>query len=98
MADLPAYEKGDTDPAMNRSRQGWRLQPPGNVSKVAWKGMKDKWPGAYKVLEAMSIDNGLQQKLILEVDNKGRDIKEVIAEWMNQNESVWQDWINKATS
>ena len=40
----------------------------------------------------------LVKDTILEVDNKGRDIKEVIAEWMNQNEGVWQDWINKATS
>jgi len=99
--DLPPYEEAcDTDPAKGPilDKTGDCSRPQANVSKVAWKGMKDKWPAAYRVLEAMSIDNDLQQKLILEIDNKGRDIKEVIAEWMNQNEGVWQDWINKATS
>jgi glycine betaine/proline transport system substrate-binding protein len=99
--DLPPYEEGcDTDPAKGPvpDKTGDCSRPQANVNKVAWKGMQDKWPAAYKVLEAMSVDNDLQQKLILEVDNKGRDIKEVIAEWMNQNESVWKDWVNKATS
>jgi glycine betaine/proline transport system substrate-binding protein len=99
--DLPPHEEGcDTDPAKGPipDKTGDCSRPQANISKVAWKGMQDKWPAAYKVLQAMSIDNDLQQKLILEVDNKGRDIKEVIAEWMSQNESVWQDWINKATS
>lgn len=99
--DLPPFEEGcDTDPAKGPipDRAGDCSRPQAKISKVVWKGMQAKWPAAYKALEAMSIDNELQQKLILEVDNKGRDIKEVIAEWMSQNESVWQDWINKASS
>jgi glycine betaine/proline transport system substrate-binding protein len=99
--NLPPYEEGcDTDPKKgpNPNKVGDCGRPQANVSKVAWKGMKDKWPAAYKVLQAMSIDNDLQQTLIREVDDKGRDIKEVIAEWMSKNEPVWKDWVSKATS
>ncbi|MBL8711222.1 MAG: ABC transporter substrate-binding protein [Rhodospirillaceae bacterium] len=99
--DLPPYEEGcDEDPTKGPipDKVGDCSRPAANVSKVAWKGMKDKWPAAWKVLEAMSLDNTTQQKLMFEVDNKGRDIKEVVQEWMDQNESVWQNWVSKATS
>jgi glycine betaine/proline transport system substrate-binding protein len=99
--DLPPYEEGcDTDPKKGPipDKVGDCSRPQANVSKVAWKGMKEKWPAAYKVLEAMSVDNDLQQRLMFDVDNKGRDIKEVIKEWMDQNEGVWKDWIAKASS
>jgi glycine betaine/proline transport system substrate-binding protein len=99
--NLPPFEEGcDTDPTKGPlpDKVGDCSRPAANVNKVAWKGMKEKWPAAYKVLEVMSVDNELQQKLMFEVDNKGRDIKDVIKEWMDQNESVWQGWISKATS
>lgn len=99
--DLPPFEEGcDTDPKKGPipDKVGDCSRAQANVSKVAWKGMKEKWPAAYKVLGAMSIDNDLQQKLMFEVDSKGRDIKEVIKEWVDQNESVWKDWIAKASS
>lgn len=69
---LPPYEEGcDTDPAKgpNPDKVGDCSFPKANVSKVAWKGMKDKWPAAWKVLEAMSIDNASQQKIMFEVDS-----------------------------
>ena len=31
--------------------------------------------------------------MIYEVDVKKRDVDEVVAEWMEANESVWQSWL-----
>ena len=32
----------------------------------------------------------------LEVDNNGRDVKDVAKEWLAKNESVWRGWIKAA--
>ena len=50
------------------------------------KDVATKWPGAYKLMEVMSIDNATQNALMLEIDNKGRKLEEVIAEWVDANE------------
>ena len=57
-----------------------------NIGKIVWKGFKDKWPGAYKLVEMMSIDNETQNLMMLEIDNKGRKLEEVVAEWIAANE------------
>ncbi len=69
-----------------------------DIGKIVWKGFKDKWPAAYKLIDKMSIDNATQNALMLEVDNKGRKLEEVIAEWMTKNESTWKQWIDAAGS
>lgn len=66
------------------------------VNKVAWKGMKDKWPGAYKLLQAYTLTNEDQNAMMLEVDNKGRDVKEVAKEWIEGNASTWEPWVESA--
>jgi glycine betaine/proline transport system substrate-binding protein len=97
--DLPAFEENcDTDPKIgpNPDKVGDCGRAQANVSKIIWKGMNEKWPGAVKALSAFTIDNATQEKLIGEVDNKGRDIKEVIKEWMDQNEATWKPWVDQA--
>ena len=99
--EFPPYEPGcDTDPKLGASPD--RLNDCGlmqaNVFKVANKGMQEKWPAAFKLLQAISIDNTMQNTLMLEVDNKGRDVKEVVKEWIDNNEGIWQAWITNATS
>lgn len=66
------------------------------VVKVAWKGFEEKWPAAYKMLSLYSQTNDEQNAAILEVDNKGRDLDDVVAEWLANNESKWQGWIEEA--
>jgi glycine betaine/proline transport system substrate-binding protein len=66
------------------------------VNKVAWSGFEDKWPAAFKMLSMMTLSNADQNAGILEVDNNGRDIHEVAAEWLANNEDRWQPWINAA--
>ncbi len=98
--ELPPYEDGcDEDPKVgpnpNAVHDCGFAQA--NVNKVAWKGMKDKWPAAYKLFEAYTLTNADQNRMMLEVDNKGRDAKEVAKEWVAANKATWQPWVDAAT-
>ena len=67
-----------------------------SIGKIVWKGFKDKWPGAYKLVEKMSIDNETQNLMMLEIDNKKRKLEEVVAEWIGKNEATWKPWVDAA--
>ena len=67
-----------------------------SIDKIASKDFAEKWPGAAKLYEMMSIDNATQNALMLEIDNKGRDLEEVIAEWVAANEATWSPWVDAA--
>ncbi len=66
------------------------------VLKVTWKDFKTKWPAAQVLVENFTFTNEQQNPLIAEVDNNGRKIEEVVAEWISNNEAVWKPWINAA--
>jgi ABC-type proline/glycine betaine transport system substrate-binding protein len=38
----------------------------------------------------------MQNSLLLEIDFNKREIEEVIAEWMTNNESTWKPWVDAA--
>lgn len=66
------------------------------VLKVTWKDFKTEWPAAQVLVENFAFTNEQQNPLIAEVDNKGRKIEEVVAEWISNNEAVWKPWIDAA--
>ena len=68
-------------------------KPRGPIWKVTWAGVKDKWPGAYKAIEAFTVSNDEMSAMISAVDLDNRPLEEVVAEWMSANESRWQAWI-----
>jgi len=35
----------------------------------------------------------MQNSLLLEIDFNKRELEEVIAEWMQNNESTWKPWV-----
>ncbi len=67
-----------------------------SVVKVVWNGFEDKWPAAFKMLSLFKQTNTEQNAAILEVDKNKRDLDEVVAEWLANNESAWQAWIDEA--
>jgi glycine betaine/proline transport system substrate-binding protein len=67
-------------------------KPHGDIWKYSWKGMKDKWPGAYKVAKAYNIDVKELNKLSGEVDLGGKSIDEVATAWVDANEAKWKEW------
>ena len=67
-----------------------------SVDKVVNRDVATKWPGAYRLMEVISIDNATQNALMLEIDQKNRDLEEVIAEWIAANEATWSPWVDAA--
>lgn len=69
----------------------------GDVRKVVWKGMKDKWPAAEKVLESLHLTNEEQIPLINKIDKQGKSLDDVSAQWREKNAALWQGWVKDAT-
>lgn len=63
------------------------------IEKIMNKEFAEAYPGAAAVFEAISIDNDVQNALMLEIDQKGRDLEEVVAEWIDANEATWTPWV-----
>ncbi len=48
---------------------------------------------AKKFFENMSLQNIDQAKMLVEVDIKKRPVKEVVAEWLDNNPDKWKPWL-----
>ncbi|MGL4309070.1 MAG: ABC transporter substrate-binding protein [Paracoccaceae bacterium] len=70
-------------------------KPFGEIWKVGWVGVKDKWPGAHRAITAFTIDNDTMGALITEVDLNGKTVEGVAAEWMAANEATWKAWLGQ---
>jgi glycine betaine/proline transport system substrate-binding protein len=64
--------------------------------KVVWPGTKDKWPHAYKFLQAFEITNDVQEPLMDLIDNQGKDAVEVTKAWVDENEDAWKPFVDQA--
>jgi len=73
----------------------YSLQKP-RTFKVVWPGTKDKWPHAYKFLQAFQITNDVQEPLMDAIDNEGQDALEVTKAWVEENEDVWKPYVDQA--
>ncbi len=70
-------------------------KPRGPIWKVAWAGLKDKWPGAYKAIKAFRVTNEEMGDMIAKVDLEGSTVEAVVADWMAKNEDRWKAWIGQ---
>ena len=68
----------------------------GYIKKMAWKGMKDKWPAAYKFLKVYKLRNADQIPMMNAIDQEGKDITAVVNEWINKNDARWKPWVEAA--
>jgi glycine betaine/proline transport system substrate-binding protein len=94
--EFPAYTKEcyeDAGWGSNPDAQYDCGKPRGPIWKVAWSGVKDKWPGAHKAIQAFKIDNDEMGAMITEVDLNGKKLEDVVADWVNKNEGRWSDWV-----
>jgi glycine betaine/proline transport system substrate-binding protein len=66
-------------------------KPTGPIWKLAWAPMKDKWPGAYKLIQNFHITNDEMASLVVSVDLDGKDLDQVVDDWLASN-TKWQDW------
>ncbi len=73
----------------------YSLEKP-HTFKVVWPGTKDKWPHAYKFMQAFQITNDVQEPLMDAIDNGGQDALEVTKKWVDENEDVWKPYVDQA--
>jgi glycine betaine/proline transport system substrate-binding protein len=69
-------------------------KPRGEIFKVEWSGVADKWPGASKAINAFHITSEEMGAMVGTVDLDGQSVDAVVADWMAKNTSKWQGWIN----
>jgi glycine betaine/proline transport system substrate-binding protein len=96
--EFPKYEAACyKDPAwgINKSATHDCGKPSGPIWKVAWSGVKDKWPSAYAAIKNFNISNEEMGALITQVDLEGKKTEDVVAEWMKANEARWKSWIGQ---
>lgn len=70
-------------------------KPRGPIWKVAWAGLKDKWPGAHAAIEAFRVTNEEMGEMVAKVDLEGKRVEDVVSEWMSRNEDRWKKWIGQ---
>ncbi len=68
-------------------------KPRGPIWKAAWAGMADKWPGAYKAVQAYTLTNEEMSAMVGDVDLDGKSVEDVVDAWMDANETRWKGWI-----
>jgi len=97
---LPPYEDACvSDPAwgMNPDETFDCDWPEGRpVFKIAWAGMKDTWPAAYKFLKAFQLTTEEQLPMLYAVDSQGHTVDEIADEWVENNKDKWQAWVDAA--
>jgi len=96
--EFPPYEKAcyeDASWGTNPDATHDCGKPRGPIWKAAWVGVKEKWPGAYKAIQAFSVDNDEIGAMVGKVDLEGSTVEAVVAEWMAANGDRWQQWIAK---
>ena len=70
-------------------------KPRGPIWKAAWSGLKDKWPGAYDIIEAYTLNNAEMSAMVGQADLDGMAIEDVVNGWMDANEARWKGWIGE---
>lgn len=97
--DLPPFEPGcNDDPAVGVNPNAtWDCDwERGYIKKMAWTGLADKWPAAHKLLSAYTLTNADQIPMMNAIDQDGRKLETVVAEWVDANEAVWRPWVEAA--
>ncbi len=63
-----------------------------SVEKIVHKDFAATWPKAASFVEKYSLDNDVQNALILKVDQEGASVDDAVAEWLAANEATWRPW------
>ena len=55
--------------------------------------MVDEHPEVVELIKNFRLTNAEQAPMILAIDVDGRDMEEVVAEWLKDNEDKWKSWL-----
>jgi glycine betaine/proline transport system substrate-binding protein len=70
----------------------------GYLKTGVWKGVPEKWPGAYKILQQVNFSNldiAVMAKL---ADVDGMEPEEAADKWLADNEAKWRGWLKGSGS
>jgi len=67
------------------------------IWKVVNKDLQNTHPAAWNLIEVYQIDNAEQAVMMSEIDDKGRDLIEVVNEWLDANPDKVSQWTDQAT-
>ena len=81
---LPDYD-ADAWPAT-----GWAIDVTYNYGRP---GLMEEHPKAAQLVINSNLSNGQQAGMIHAIDVEGRDLDEVVREWLAANEDVWRPWL-----
>jgi glycine betaine/proline transport system substrate-binding protein len=70
-------------------------KPRGPIWKVAWAGLKEKWPGAHKAIQAFQVTNDEIGQMIAKVDLEVGKVEAVVDDWLGANETRWKGWLGQ---
>ena len=96
---LPVYEEGcEDDPSVGVNPNAtwdcdWQR---GYIKKMAWVGVKDKWPAAHKLLTAYTLKNKDQLPMMKSVDQDKKKLEDVVSAWVDANKATWKPWVAAA--
>lgn len=68
-------------------------KPQGPIIKLAWNGAKEKWPHAYKIFEALKLNNQEYGEALIDISLNGKSVPEAIDIWMEKNKDRWTAWL-----
>ena len=63
------------------------------VAKLAWPGLKRRFPEAYEFLSRFQMTNEQQNEIVLNVTQNGLSARQAAQRWVDDNEPVWRAWI-----
>jgi glycine betaine/proline transport system substrate-binding protein len=56
----------------------------------------EKWPDAHVLVENLHLTNAEQNAMILQIDQEGAALEEVVAQWLEKNVDTWTTWVEEA--
>ncbi len=66
------------------------------IWKVVNKDLENSHPAAWNLIEVYSIDNAEQAAMMSEIDDNGRDLVEVVNEWLDNSPDKVKEWTDRA--
>ena len=91
---LPEY----TDECWDYAGGGWTEDavcdwPDDIPSNFGSPTLKGRYPAAHHVVTQFNLTNKQQTDMVYAVDVDGREVEEVVREWMAANEGIWRAWL-----
>lgn len=70
--------------------------PEDPLFKLTWPGLQDAHPTIHAFAQEFAVTNEIQLELIPRVEVNGEDPASVAADWVENNQAIWEPWVEVA--